>query len=148
MKVGPPFSGWVGPRLSGLVFGPSFSRWGCWRILHGVGVDLSFFGPVFLVWVLALPSNCPFLEMVGWPLFLGVGFFSSAVVGPSFLPIFLAVSGPHSFLEWRSALRDESWPCCLGGGNWLPSQPFLPVVRGFALPSGSGAKPRKAPEKP
>ena len=59
-----PASEWVGPRLSGLVFGPSFSRWGCWPFLLGVGVILRVgFGPVFLVWVLALPSNWPFLPV-------------------------------------------------------------------------------------
>ena len=59
MKVGLPFSEWVGPRLSGLVFGPSFSRWGCWPFLFGVGVGISFFG-----WELVLS-------------FFGVGFLPS-----------------------------------------------------------------------
>ena len=52
----------------GLLALPSWG-WG-WNVILRVGI-----GPVFLVWVLALPSNWPFpLEMVSWHFFLGVVF--------------------------------------------------------------------------
>ena len=62
VKVVPAFSEWVGLRLSGLVFGPSLSRWGCWPCLLGVGLACHSSGGnwscLFGV-VLALPSNAP-----------------------------------------------------------------------------------------
>ena len=72
-------SEWVGPRLSGSEFGPSFSRWGCWPFLL-VMVSWHFFlGVVFFFFsggwpfLLALPSCCQWS-----PFLLGMG-----EVGPS-----------------------------------------------------------------
>ena len=100
VKVVLAFSEWVGSSFSGLGLA-CHSSGGNWSCLFGLGFCPSF--------ELALTSRDGELALLsqGW-------FFSSAVVGPSFLPFLLAVSGPHSFLEWGFALRDENWPCCLG----------------------------------
>ena len=153
----------VGPSFLEVVFGPSFlwlglafpSPGGDWPSLLASGGEVRHF---FLSEGLALRGvghrneGCSCLLGMGWPsplegwclalpsrdgelAFLSrAWFFSSVVVGPSFLPFLLAVSGPHFFLDWGLALRDESWPCRLG-----VEIGFLLSLTGFR-PSFSGEK--------
>ena len=76
---------------------------GGWSFFLWVGVGPVLLqvviGPVLLVWGLALPSRDGELALLSRGCF-----FSSVVVGPSFLPFLLAVSGPHSFVKWGLAL--------------------------------------------
>ena len=91
----------------------------------GVGVGLSFFGweLVLSFWCgfgpsfeLALPSRDGELTLLSWGC---CSFFLQwwMVLPSCCLPFLLAVSGPHSFLGWGLALRDESWPFLLGVGQ-------------------------------
>ena len=76
--------------------------------------------PVFLVWVLALPSNWPFLlEVGGWHFLLVVGVWA----------FLLGVRAGPPFLHWSSALPSWRWGLARPSYAWgLP----------FAIPSWSG----------
>ena len=83
VKVGPPFSEWVGPHLSRLVFDPSFCGFGLALSSRGVVVGLFefVFGPSFLglslfVWELVLFFWCGSWSFLSW--------------GVNFCPPFLA----------------------------------------------------------
>ena len=131
------------------------SSGGNWSCLFGVGVGPSFVeaallssgvevGPSFSGFGLALASRgwCLALPSRGWwvgPSFSGFGLalarLSLVVVGPSFLLSVFA----KSILEWELALLGmEVDPLPSGGGNWVPSQPFLLVVGGWPFLLGVG----------
>ena len=137
--------GWALPSWFGVGPCPSFLRW-WWRPLPSCcGSSSSFFrsgvGPSFS-------------GLVGWPFLLGVRVgpsFSGLGFGPcpSFFgggwPFLLAFSVRQSILEWELALLGmEVGPLPSGGGNWVPSQPFLLVVG--VGPSFSGWGFEKAPK--
>ena len=116
--------------------------WG-WPVILRVGV-----GPVFLAWVLALPSNwCFLLEMVSWHFFLGVGFFLQRWLAlPSCPSFFLSVvvTVPSWNGGWPFAMKvgPAVWGWKLASFSAFPSR-----GRGFALPSGSGTKPKSHEEE-
>ena len=153
----PHFSRWwfllsVGVR-------PPFWEWWLalpsWRRVWPAGTGPSLlwrrFAMPSLSGGLVLLGLCLLLGM-GWPSPLGVGvwpfllevgllaswgcFFSSVVVGPSFLPSMVPI--PTWNGRWNFAVK-------VGPAVW---ENLSFTWQGFALPPGGGAKLRKAPESP